>query len=192
MKKYSIIIIVALTFLSCKEPIEYQFTDSPETIKCNGLDYDLAHEAYYSFRQDIAIYVKDLHIGYNTLDYRESLGYYIYRGALGNFDYNEIVTPHTKKLLSLLKENNDLWDTTSDKTNLNYHSEFITCLVQNIKNEEVKQTIQSLIETNTMNSALFAENYRLHVFDCYTDNHFGMLLAFDTYYQHLYDMDFKN
>jgi len=192
MNKYSILLLFAITLLSCKEPIEYQFTDSPETIKCDGLDYDLAHEAYYSFRQDIAIYVKDLHIGYDNLNYRESLGYYIYRGALGNFDYNEIVTPHTKKLLLLLKENKDLWDTTSDKTNLNYHSEFITCLVQNIKNEEVRETIQSLIEANSMNSSIFAENYRLNVFDCYTDNHFGMLLAFDTYYQHLYDMDFKN
>ena len=73
MNKYNILIAISITILSCKEPIEYQFTDSPETIKCEGLDYNLAHEAYYSFRQDIAIYVKNLHIGYDYLNYKESL-----------------------------------------------------------------------------------------------------------------------
>jgi hypothetical protein len=63
-------------------------------------------------------------------------------------------------------------------------------LVENIKNEEVKTTLKSLIKTNTMNSSIFAENYRANVFDCNTDNHFAMLLAFDTYYQHLYQMEF--
>ena len=113
MKIFSILILIGLTFLSCEEPIEYQFTDSQETIKCDGLDYDLAHEAYYSFRQDLAIYVKNLHVGYDYLNYNESLGFYIYRGAQGNFDYNEIATPHTIKLLKLLKENTDIWDTNS-------------------------------------------------------------------------------
>ena len=36
------------------------------------------------------------------------------------YDFNEIVTPHTKKLLVLLKKNEDLWDTTSEKSSLNY------------------------------------------------------------------------
>tara|TARA_R110000787_G_scaffold43372_1_gene106393 strand:+ start:2588 stop:3172 length:585 start_codon:yes stop_codon:yes gene_type:complete len=193
MKKYSILIAIAITILSCKkqESIEYQFTDSPETIKCEGLDYNLSHEAYYSFRQDIAIYLKELHIGYDYLNYKESLGYYIYRGAQGNFDYREIASPHTIKLLKLLKENTDIWDTTSPKSKINYHSEFISCLVQNIKNEEIKQTIISLIESSSMNPSIFAENYRANVFDSYSDNHFGMLIAFDTYYQYLYDMDFN-
>ena len=95
MTKYSIFLAIAITILSCKKPIEYQFVDSPETINCKGIDYDLAHEVYYSFRQDLAIYVKNLRIGYNYLNYQESLGYYIYRGALGNFDFNEIRVKQT-------------------------------------------------------------------------------------------------
>ena len=96
-----------------------------------------------------------------------------------------------QRALKLLKENADLWDTTNPKSNINYHSEFITCLVQNIKNKEVKKTMTSLIESNSMSPSIFAENYRLNVFDCYDDNHFGMLIAFDTYYQYLYDVDFN-
>ena len=87
MKKYSLLIIFILIVTSCKEPIEYQFINSPKTVDCKGLDYDLAHDAYYSFRQDLAIYVKNLRIGYNYLNYQESLGYYIYRGALGNSSF---------------------------------------------------------------------------------------------------------
>ena len=190
MKNYCSLIIFILIIISCKEPIDYQFKNSPKTVDCSGINYELAHDAYYSFRQDIAIYVKNLRIGYNNLNYQESLGYFIYRGAQGNFDFREMVTPHTRKLLTLLKKNEDLWDTTSEKSNLNYHSEFVSCLVENIKNEDIKTTLQALIKTNTMNSSIFAENYRANVFDCNTDNHFGMLLAFDTYYQHLYQMKF--
>jgi len=191
MKKHIFLVLITLVLFSCKEPLDYQFKDSPETIQCNGLEYDLAHEAYYSFRQDIAIYVKNLNIGYNTLNYKESLGFYIYRGAQGNFDFTEIATPHTLTILEKLKENKDLWNTTSKKSNLNYNSEFINCLIQGIKNEDVKQTIIALRDTKSLNSVILAETYREHVFDCYADNHFGMLLAFDTYYQHLYSMDFN-
>ena len=42
------------------------------------------------------------------------------KAGISNFDFNEIVTPHTKKLLVLLKKNEDLWDTTSEKSSLNY------------------------------------------------------------------------
>ena len=191
MKKYVVLLLISITFFSCKKPIEYQFSGSPETITCDGLDYDLSHEAYYSFRQDLAIYVKSLRIGYNDLNYRESLGYYIYRGALGNFEFKDIATPHTIALLNELKSHKDLWDTSSGKSNLNYNSEFIDCLIQNIKNEEVKQTILSLRSSNSLNSTILAETYRANVFDCYEDNYFGMLIAFDTYYQHLYGMDFN-
>ena len=190
MKKYLLLLIVIFASHSCKDAFEYQFNDSPETIKCEGLDYDLAHEAYYSFRQDIAVYVKNLRIGFNTLDYKESLGYYIYRGALGNFDYKEIVSPHTVKILNELKKNKELWDTDSETSNLNYNSQFINCLIQGIENEDVKQTILTLREVNSLNSTILRETYRANVFDCYKDNHFGMLIAFDTYYQHFIDLDF--
>ena len=191
MKNIFFLLLFAPTLISCKKPIEYQFTDSPETIHCEGLNYDLAHEAYYSFRQDIAIYMKNLRIGVDHLDYRESLGYYIYRGAMGNFDYTEIVTPHTREILKELKKNKDLWDTDSEKSNLNYNSEFINCLIQGIKNEDVKQTILSLREANTINSDILKETYRINVYDSYTDNNFGMLIAFDTYYQHFLNLDFN-
>ena len=104
MKNYSSLIIFILIIISCKEPIDYQFKNSPKTVDCKGINYELAHDAYYSFRQDIAIYVKNLRIGYNNLNYQESLGYFIYRGAQGNFDFREMVTPHTRKLLTLLKK----------------------------------------------------------------------------------------
>jgi len=191
MRKYIFLLLISLLAISCEETIEYQFSESPETIKCDGLNYDLAHEAYYSFRQDLAVYVKSLHIGFNDLNYKESLGWYIYRGAKGNFDFTKIASPHTIKILKELKKNKNLWDTSSGKSNLNYNSEFIDCLIQNIKNDDVRETILSLRASNSFNPSLFSESYRANVFDCYEDNYFGMLIAFDTYYQYIYDLDFN-
>jgi hypothetical protein len=51
MKIYSLLIILILMAISCKEQIEYQFTNSPKTIDCEGIDYDLAHDAYLKREQ---------------------------------------------------------------------------------------------------------------------------------------------
>ncbi len=81
MKKISILFAIVISFLSCKESIEYQFTESPETIRCEGLDYDLAHEAYYSFREDLANYTKKTKVSVDRMDYQYSLASFIFNGA---------------------------------------------------------------------------------------------------------------
>ena len=191
--KIFLYLIISTTLLtSCKKPLEQKFKDKEPIVKCNGLDYNLAHEAYYSFLEDIAVYLKNQHVGYNYLDYPAALGAFIYKGSSGTADYEKIASPHTIEILKRLKKETTLWDTSSKKSNLNYNSEFMDCIIQNIKNEDLKQTIISLREVNSLNSKILNEVYTQKIYDYTTDNYFGVFIAFDTYYQYLYDIDFKN
>jgi len=191
MKHIFLLTVVAIVFTGCSEPFPYKYKESPRVIDCKGLDNDLAHEAYYSFRDDIAAYAFKKHFTTNKEDYNLSLGYFIYNGASGLADYKDIVSPHTLMILDKLKQEKQLWDNQSKISNTNYYSEFIDCLIQNIKNTELKQIILSLRETNTLSPKILNENYRIAISDTNDDKYFAMFIAFETYYQYLYDIDFS-
>lgn len=191
MIRYTLLILTILLISSCTKPLEYKYQDKKAVADCSGLDVDLANEAYFSFREDLAVYHVNLRIGFRDPDYAESIGYYIYNGASGNGEYLKIASPHTIKIMNLLKKETQLWDTSNGKSNLNYNSEFIKCLIDNIQNPEVKQSIESLVIANSMSPQIFNETYRANIYDSFKDPYFAMLVSFDAYYQFLYNYDLK-
>jgi len=190
MKKLFILLISILALTSCKEPIEYKYQDRELGIECTGLDSKLVKEAYYSFRNDLAEYTRKNMAKIDNLNYPFSLALYVFKGAEGTADYKNIVSPHTIKILNELKKETQLWDLQSDKSNLNYHSELINCLIEGIQNDEVKQAILSFREVNSQNPKSFAELYRTSIVGTNKDMHFATFLAFEIYYQYLYDIEF--
>lgn len=177
---------------SCKEPIQYKYQDDVRVVQCKGADNDLMHEAYYSFLYDIYEYYKKNEVKPEFVNTYYSLAQYIYRGAMGEVDYLVFASPHTLDLLEELKKDEDLWNLDSKKSNLNYNNEFVNCLIENIKNEEIKVTINALRESNALSPMILAETYRINIKDTQTDKYFEMFLAFDTYYQYLMEVDMSN
>lgn len=189
MRKINILIISLIAFISCQESIEYKYQDREQLVDCPGLDSKLAHEAYYSFRDDLAEYtMKNIpDIDYHNYSY--SLALYIFKGAEGTADYKNIVSQHTLNILKELKKKSQIWDLQSDKSNLNYNSEFINCLIQGIQNEDVKQAIISFRKVHYQNPKSLAEFYRTSIVNAENDKYYAMFLAFETYYQYLYDLE---
>ncbi len=192
MKKYLILILIITLMNSCKEPIQYKYQDDVRVVQCEGADNDLMHEAYYSFLYDIYEYYKKNEVKPEFVNTYYSLAQYIYRGAMGEVDYLVFASPHTLDLLEELKKDEDLWNLDSKKSNLNYNNEFVNCLIENIKNEEIKVTINALRESNALSPMILAETYRINIKDTQTDKYFEMFLAFDTYYQYLMEVDMSN
>ncbi len=190
MKNTVFLLFIAITLVSCSKPLAYKYQDLEQIINCPGLDSRLMHEAYYSFRNDIAEYAMKNNIEVEYLNYYYSLALYIFKGAEGTADYEEIASPHTKNILENLKKEYQLWDKQPNKSNLNYNSDFMNCLIENIQNENIKQAILSSRDTNTQNPKSLADLYRINIKDTKKDNYFSMFLAFETYYQYLYDLDF--
>jgi hypothetical protein len=192
MKKYIILLLIIPLLNSCNEPLEYKYLDEVRVVQCEGIDNDLMHEAYYSFRDDIYEYYKKIETNpeFTTVFY--SLAQYIYKGAMGELDYLVFASPHTLKIVEELRSDEDLWNLESKKSNLNYNNPFINCLIENIKNEDIKQKIEVLRETNSLSPMILADIYRINIKDTQTDKHFEMFLAFDAYYQYLMEVDLSN
>lgn len=189
MKNTFFIVIVVTIYFSCEEPLEYKFQNREQLIDCHGVDNKLVHEALYSFEDDIASYYNNsLEPGFLNYDY----GYarYIYKGALGEADYKKIVSNYSIKVLKRLLQEKELWNKTTGESKLNYNCEFVNCLINNIKNKDIKKTLLSNREVNSLNPKILADVYRRNIRDAHTDKYFAMFLALDTYYQYIIDIDF--
>ena len=178
-------------FSSCEQrpDIDYKYDAMPKVVDCSGINSDLMHEALYSFEHDIGNW-------YNFKKFTPSMpvffknGYasYVYRGSEGILQFDKMASDHSKMILDELLKIEGLWIMDNERSNLNYEHEYVECLLSNIKNDEIKSTISSLREINSMSPKLMAEPYRLYVGAAYADDkHFAMYLALDTYYQYLID-----
>ena len=187
MSKFILFTFIITTFYSCTKPLEYQFLDKEKlTIKCNEIDANLAHEVYYSFREDIANYAKN-NGRTESLRYQYSIALYIVNGASGLANYKDITSNHTKDISAILAQENQLWNTDNS---LNYKSTYINCLINNIKNTEVKNAILFYSNGKLTKNEL-VEIYRLNIRDMSTDVHFAMFIAFESYYQFLNQLELK-
>ncbi|MFK5981932.1 MAG: hypothetical protein QM499_03375 [Flavobacteriaceae bacterium] len=188
MSKIILFTLIITTFYSCSKPLKYQFLDKEKlTIKCNEMDANLAREVYYSFREDIANYAKNNGQTEN-LKHQYSLALYIVNGASGVADYENITSNHTRDIVKILAQENQLWN--NDKS-LNYKSDYISCLIENIKNTEVKNAIL-FFSDGKLNRKELVDIYRLNIRDMSTDTHFAMFIAFESYYQFLNKLELKN
>lgn len=182
MKKYILLLITVAFFVSCEKPLEYKYSDKKQIEICGGINTKLANEAYYSFREDLAKYAKKTQVNIDFLDYQYGMALYIYQGASGGADYKAIASQHSIDIFKKLQKEKQIWDNPSTGK-LNYHSEFIDCLMNHIQKEEIKSALLSLREINSIEKVSLAEEYRTSIKNAETDMAYAMFLAFETYYK---------
>jgi len=192
MKNKFVLLIAILFMYSCSESIAYKYQKNEMNIACSGIDQALMKEALYSFENDIATYYNNEKYSPGSAVYFE-YGYanFIFPGATNTADYRKIASPHTVKVLEILKKEESLWNKNATDSKLNYNHEFVKCLISNIQNPEIKERIQTLLDANYFNPKIMAELYRVNIGDAITDNNFALFIALETYYQNLLEIDFS-
>ncbi|MBL7560998.1 hypothetical protein JAO71_14425 [Olleya sp. YSTF-M6] len=182
--KISLLLIIAFN-LSCNtneaKLEQFKYADQKETITCNT-GYDaILKEALYTFESDII----------NKYDPKQKNKLRAYRAYISNYISNrtalqETVSPHTKAVFDVLKSKKTLWN----GKQLNYSSPEVTCIIDNLNDKNLKQTIQSLLSVNSMSSDLFAAPLRSST--AYSrDAYLATFVALDLYYSKLHDIDFS-
>jgi len=188
--KYNLIaLLLIFSITSCKKNEiafkEFEFADKPEAITCKSVNSKLYNEAFYSFENDILNFYskenKSLLTAYSQFT----------RLAINNrANYRGIVSEHTLKIFDALKEDSELWDLNNTKSHLNYNSDLVDCISQNIANPDLKTTFNALLSTNSMSPRLFgaplASSYSLAL----NDKYLAAYVAFDLFYAKLFDIDF--
>lgn len=190
--KFTLLVSIITFAFSCTNAPEYKYQDKKQHINCPNEDNKLLNEALHSFEHDIASYYQATIPDIKFLDIELAYAHFVFLGAKGEIDLSKIVSKHSIYILSLLSEKGYLNNPKPNATNLNYHSDLVTCLVDQFKNKEIKTSIKSQIENNFLDPKLMAESYRINIRDASLDKNFALFLAFETYYQYLSDMDFSN
>jgi len=181
MKKIVFLILSAILITSCeqKAKFDFKFADKEQVISCSETHNALLNEALYSFENDL--YTKYDSINRSNI---KVYGSFIYRGMDGSAKYNEIITPNTLPLVNELLAANIL---IKDKatSHLNYEHPAVQCVIDNIKDEDLRNTMNALIDTKTMNPKLFNSRFRNFGRNATKDRYLALYIGLDGYYQQI-------
>jgi len=183
-------ILLVFTFLNCKKDItlsEYKFSDKESVINCDGQDSKLLNEALYAFEDDINSFYKNNNNpnGNLALIYSQFLRNY----STNRINYEDLVTPHTLEVFTVLKTKNDLWDLNNTVSKLNYYGSFFNCIATNVQNQNLKSTLNALLTTHSMSARMFSSPLITQYNAASNDKYLSAYVAFDLFYAKLFDID---
>ena len=193
MKIRFTLLLVTLFLLTtnCKqgEKLEYQYANQPDTIKCFNPEINTAllKEAFYSFQEDVK-----LQFAKNSGNTAQGYSIFINTIAAGNSIDPSKVSEQSRKILEQLKKEDGLWVNDNGKYHLNYESDLVTCLRDNIGDPNLQTTFNALVSTNSMNPKIFAAPLRTQIRNIQNNKFLGTYMALDMYYAQLMDVDFSN
>lgn len=182
--------LILITF-SCEQKNtfnDFKFADKGTVVECENDNLKaLINEALFTFESDIS-----KSYGNGSTNLISPYSQFI-RNVLSNrINYSEIVTPHTVKVFEALKQENSLWDANNKESYLNYNSPFFKCVANNIKNENLKITLNALVSTNTMSPKLFGSPLMSNYTAALSDKYLAAYIAFDLYYAKLFNVNLSS
>jgi hypothetical protein len=182
---FLVTIFVVLGLTSCGESIAYKYDNRDHVVTCEGINQNLMNEALYSFEDNIAKAAPNNNYGIGSpLYYAFGYASYIYRGVMGESDYQKIASQHSQALAKELAKE-PIWTGTKPNVKLDYNSPFVKCLVENVEHEELKRIFNNLKSANSMDIKLMINIFMKQVKQTATDRDLATIVALDTYYRHL-------
>jgi hypothetical protein len=188
IKFYLIALFLVFNITSCKKEntfTEFQFTDKPATLACDNINSKLYNEALYSFENDILNFY-----GKDKKKLLTAYSQFIKLSVYGRVNYKDIASEHTLKVFEALKNDVKLWNLNDSKSHLNYKSNLMHCISQNITNPDLKTTLNALLSTNSMSPKLFGAPLSTNYILTLSDKYLASYVAFDLFYAKLFDVDF--
>lgn len=188
MRHFIAILIGLVLCSSCKEDTGYRYQDKPDIISCDDINYPLIKEAFYSFENDLYTHSLDS----LQVDLEASYNRWIYPSQDNEFDIKTLVSPYTVKMFKRLQnESPDLFELTNPDSNLNYDSALMQCIVENVRDEELKVTFKALIDTGTMSPKLFGDRLIFNLLKVTRDPYMRYYVIMEYGYGRMFFNDFS-
>ncbi|MGB1308288.1 MAG: hypothetical protein ACPG6B_05215, partial [Oceanihabitans sp.] len=193
MKSTIQLLLVAFIFTltACKNQgtsfSDYKYADKPEIIKCN-VESKILNEALYAFENDIQNqYDKNL----NSINH----AYNSFARQINSrrpIPFKEFISKHTITVAKALQETDIFIN-----GKVNYQSEAISCLAENMVDSDIKTTFNALLTTNSMSRDLFGPALQAYSSKVASDKHLGLYMALEYFYAEAVkidytDVDFEN
>lgn len=167
--------------ISCNQKAEfnYKYANQEQVINCIDANNSLLNEALYTFENDLI----NLYDSINRVK-TASYGRFMYRGMNGTAAYKDIASDDSQKIIEALIAENILVKN-KKPSHLNYQHPAVNCIIENIKDNGIKSTIQALIEVNSMDPKLFDSRLRNFGRSADRDRYLALYISLDGYYQQL-------
>ncbi len=182
--------LITATLWSCKDSVkektltDYKFSEKGIVVNCDNFDLKLLNEAIFVFEDDIT-----KHYSKTTPSLTRAYSQFLRDVTYKRVKFSEIATPHTIKVLDVLKSKADLWDASNSDSKLNYNSNVISCIGDNLSSKDLKTTLKALLETNSMSLKLFGPAVQSNYSMASKDKYLAAYIALDFYYANLLEID---
>lgn len=186
-KKLQLLVLSAFVLAaSCKEPMEYRHGDKEQPVSCPGMDAKLMHEALYTFEEAISEHYNFRNYSPTTAVYKQN-GYaqFMYTGITNTAPFVEIMDDHSKTVAKVLSSEDELWVIEDEVYSVNYKSNFVSCLIDGIDDDEIREIITALVEAGSATKELLAPPLRKRAVKTVEDPELAMFVALEAYYKNL-------
>ena len=176
--------------MSCtkQSDLTFKYQDNDDLFSCETVDMDLIKEAKYAFED----YIEKHYSFQNPKSVDQGYFYYWEIAKSPTIPAVEFVNSHVIKIRDELKKIKNLWRINGDIATLNYAHPLVKCLGNNIINQELNKTFNTLIESNTFKERVFLSLLKREPSTIKKDIGLSTYLALDTFYARILTLDFSN
>lgn len=188
-KTLLVILVLSALLLSCsQEQTSYKYQHKADIITCTNVNSALLKEAFYAFENDLFQHTKDT----LQVDIEAAYNRWIYPSHNNNFNIKTLVSPYTVSLFNKLKiEEPQLFDITNKDSNLNYNSTLITCIADNVRDQDLKTTFNALLDSKSMSPKLFGDRLTFNLLKVTRDPYMRYYVIFEYGYGKMFFNDFS-
>ncbi len=186
-KKIALIAILISTIFACNNStkLTYKYTEKDDPFKCANQDMKLVKEALYVFEDYIL----------KNYDFKNrGLVLSSYDSFLLNSGHNfipmaERIDEHMKTVFYTLREQENLWKTVDDQVLLDYNSNLVQCIVENVQDDQIRKVLDALLQTKTLKASTVAPILKRNAAQLQKDKALASFVALELFYAKLVDLD---
>ncbi len=186
MKYLWIYFLTLLVFYGCDSVIkpEYRYQNKKNLFLCNSADMETVKEAVYVFEDYIS---ENYSFFSNTVDE----GYYNYLKLLldDRSPASEFFSEYLVEFKDYLKSRDEFWTEKNGQLRLNYNNELVTCIINNIQDDQIRNTINALVTSNTARTELLGPVLFRNSSMMTEDRALATYVVFETFYPKLFYME---
>jgi len=173
---------------NCKNTsIDYKYSNEADMLQCEITNQDLYKEAMYAFENYITTHY--IVTPPNTLS--QGYAFYWEIAIRDQMPALELFDDHLIQLVDILKNESDLWISINGGYTLNHEHEIMTCIANDIKDSNARESLLNLLDTNSFRPDIFMPSIGGQAKNLIDDKALATYFALNHFYAKVLDIDFE-